>query len=56
MKTIKYYMPNDIYAYEITCPNTDIWQDYVELLINNNAYKIFINDTLIYDKSVDKYQ
>lgn len=48
MRTLTYNMPNDIYTYVITCPN-DLLGMYVRLLIENGAYKIFLNNEVIYN-------
>lgn len=47
MRTLTYNMPNDIYTYVITCPN-DLLGKYVRLLIDNGAYKIYMNNEEIY--------
>lgn len=47
MVTYVYYMPYDIHAYKISC--SDKLKDlYKRLLIENRAYKIFLNNKLIY--------
>lgn len=48
MRTLTYNMPNDIHTYVITCPN-DLLGIYVSLLIENGAYKIFLNYEVIYN-------
>lgn len=48
MNTLIYYMPNNILAYSITC-NDEMLEKYKNLLIENGAYKIFLNDEVIYD-------
>lgn len=48
MNTLTYYLPNDIHAYIITC-NDDMLETYKNLLIENGAYKIFINNEVIYN-------
>ena len=49
MRTLTYNMPNNIYTYVITCPN-DLLGIYVSLLIENGAYKIFLNNEVIYNE------
>ena len=49
MFTFIYYMPNDINAYKISC-NEKIKDLYKRLLIENNTYKIFLNNELIYKR------
>lgn len=49
MVTYVYYMPYDIHAYKISC-NDKIKDLYKRLLIENRAYKIFLNNKLIYIK------
>ena len=41
-------MPNDIYAYIITCKD-ELLEMYKSLLIENGAYKIIINNEVIYN-------
>ena len=49
MNTLTYNLPNDIHTYVITCK--DEWVDmYMELLIDENAYKIYVNNELAYEK------
>ncbi len=48
MNTLTYYLSNDIHAYIITC-NNEILEMYKSLLIENGAYKIFLNNEVIYD-------
>lgn len=48
MRTLTYNMPNDIHTYVITCPN-DLLGMYVRLLIENGAYKILLNNEVIYN-------
>lgn len=47
MRTLTYNMPNDIHTYVITCPN-DMLNLYLDLLILNGAYKIYMNNEEIY--------
>ena len=48
MTSLTYYMPNDIYAYIITF-NNEFLEMYKNLLIENGAYKIFLNNEVIYN-------
>lgn len=48
MNTFRYYIPNDIHAYIITC-NDEMKELYKNLLIENGAYKIMLNNEVIYD-------
>ena len=48
MKSLSYYMPNDINAYITTC-NNEFLEMYKSLLIENGAYKIFLNNEVIYN-------
>lgn len=41
-------MQNDIHAYIITC-NDEMLEKYKNLLIENGAYKIFLNKEVIYN-------
>lgn len=41
MVKIKYKIRNDIYAYEITCPE-ELIDKYIKLLCENGAYEIII--------------
>ena len=51
MNTLTYNLPNDIHTYVITCK--DEWLDmYMELLIDKNAYKIYVNNELAYEKKI----
>ena len=49
MITYVYYMPCDIHSYKISC-NNKLGDLYKRLLIENRAYKIFLNNKLIYRK------
>lgn len=49
MVTYVYYIPYDIHAYKISC-NNKLKDLYKHLLIENKAYKIFLNNKLIYKK------
>lgn len=49
MVTYVYYLPYDIHAYKISC-NNKLKDLYKRLLIENNTYKIFLNNELIYKK------
>lgn len=48
MRTLTYNISNDIHTYVITCPN-DLLGMYVRLLIENGAYKIYMNNEVIYN-------
>lgn len=48
MNTLIYYMPNNIFAYSITC-NDDMLETYKNLLIENGSYKIFLNNEVVYN-------
>ena len=48
MATLTYNIPNDIYTYVITCPY-NMYEFYVDLLIENGAYKIYLDNEVIYD-------
>ena len=48
MTTLTYNLPNDIYTYVITCPD-DMYTTYIDLLIENGAYKIYLDNEVIYD-------
>lgn len=47
MLTLTYNMPNDIYTYVITCAD-DMLQVYYDLLRENGAYKIMLDNEVIY--------
>lgn len=47
MNTLTYNMPNDIYTYVITC-NDDMVSLYLDLLVLNGAYKIYMDNEEIY--------
>ena len=49
MNTVIYYIPNSIIAYSFTC-NDDMLETYKNQLIENGAYKIFLNNELIYNE------
>lgn len=48
MNSLTYYIPNDIHAYIITC-NDEMLEMYKSLLIENGAYKIFLDGEVIYN-------
>ena len=48
MKELIYYMPNNIFAYSITC-NDELLETYKNILIENGAYKIFLYNEVIYN-------
>ena len=47
MNTLTYYLPNDIYAYKITC-NNDMLDMYMDLLFDNGVYKVNLNDKVVF--------
>ena len=48
MKELIYYMPNNIVAYSISC-HDDTLETYKNLLIENGANKIILNNEVIYN-------
>ena len=48
MRTLTYYLPNSIIAYIIKCNNENI-ETYKNLLIENGAYKIMLDNEVIYN-------
>ena len=49
MNTLTYNMPNDIYTYVMTC-NGEQLPAFTQLLIDEGAYKIILNNEVIYEK------
>lgn len=47
MLTLTYNLPNSIYTYVITCPD-DLVEKYYQLLRLNGAYKIMLDNEVIY--------
>ena len=47
MLTLTYNLPNDIYTYIITCPENKL-ENYFKLLKENGAYKIMLDNEVIY--------
>lgn len=47
MLTLTYNLPNDIYTYVITCSD-DMLEKYYSLLKENGAYKIMLDNEVIY--------
>lgn len=48
MVTLTYSIPYDIHTYVITCPN-NLLKLYVDLLIENGAYEIYVDNEVYYD-------
>ena len=51
MNTLTYYLPNDIYAYTITC-NYDMLDGFVLQLIEEGAYKIILDNEGIHNEVI----
>ena len=49
MNTLTYNLPNDIHTYVMTC-NDEQLETFIQLLIDENAYKIYVNNELAYEK------
>ena len=49
MNTITYNLPNDTQTYVMTC-NDEQLKTFIQLLIDENAYKIYVNNELAYEK------
>ena len=47
MNTLTYNLPNDINTYVMTC-NDEQLETFIKLLIDENAYKIYVNNELVY--------
>lgn len=48
MHTLTYNLPNDIYTYVITCADDKV-DAFTQLLIDEGAYKIILNNEVIYN-------
>lgn len=48
MNTLTYNLPNDIYTYVITCNDEQV-DAFTQLLIDEGAYKILLNNEVIYN-------
>ena len=48
MNTLTYNLPNDIHTYIMTC-NDDQVEAFTQLLIDEGAYKILLNNEVVYD-------
>ena len=49
MNTLTYNLPNDIHTYVMTC-NDELLDTYIQLLIDERCYKIYVNNELRYEK------
>ena len=49
MNTLTYNLPNDIHTYVMTC-NDELLDTYIQLLIDEGCYKIYVNNELSYEK------
>lgn len=49
MNTLTYNLPNDIHTYVMTC-NDEQLEVFTQLLIDEHAYKIYVNNELTYEK------
>ena len=49
MNTLTYNLPNDTQTYVMTC-NDEQLKTFIQLLIDENAYKIYVNNELAYEK------
>ena len=49
MNTLTYNLPNDIHTYLMTC-NDELLDTYIQLLIDEGCYKIYVNNELRYEK------
>ena len=47
MNTLTYNLPNDIHTYVITCKD-DVLDMYIELLFNNGAYRVNLNNKVVF--------
>lgn len=47
MNTLTYNLPNDIYTYVMTC-NDEQADAFTQLLIDEGAYKIYLNNEEVY--------
>ena len=48
MHTLTYNLPNDIYTYVMTCNDEQV-DAFTQLLIDEGAYKILLNNEVIYN-------
>ena len=48
MNTLTYNLPNDTQTYVMTC-NDEQLETFIQLLIDENAYKIYVNNELTYE-------
>ena len=53
MNTLSYNLPNDIYTYVMTCTDEQL-DAFTQLLIDEGAYKIVLNNEEIYNVKKDK--
>ena len=49
MNTLTYNLENDTQTYTMTC-NDEQLETFIQLLIDENAYKIYVNNELAYEK------
>lgn len=49
MNTLTYNLSNDIYTYVMTCTDEQL-DAFTQLLIDEGAYKIILNNEVIYEK------
>lgn len=49
MNTLTYNLPNDIHTYVMTCNDEQV-EIFTQLLIDEKAYKIYVNNELTYEK------
>lgn len=49
MNTLTYNLPNDIYTYVMTCNDEQV-DPFTQLLIDEGAYKILLNNEVIYNE------
>ena len=48
MHTLTYNIPNDIHTYVMTCNDEQV-DAFTQLLIDEGAYKIYLNNEVIYN-------
>lgn len=48
MNTLTYNLPNDIHTYVMTCNDEQV-DAFTQLLIDEGAYKILLNNEVIYN-------
>lgn len=53
MNTLTYNLPNDIHTYVMTCTDEQV-DAFTQLLIDEGAYKIILNNEEIYNVKKDK--